>query len=88
MILSSSDLVSAGSVLLAVVFIAYGGTFFLKVVTGKAPANDLQRSFYRAGHAHAGVLVILGLVILVLTSIREFPRSPTPWRRVSCGRRS
>lgn len=61
--LSATTTTTAGIVLLTVVFIAYGGTFVLKVVTGKAPANDLQRTFYRAGHAHAGVLVILGLVV-------------------------
>jgi hypothetical protein len=38
----------------------------LRVVTGKQGANDLQKSFFRAGHAHAGVLVILGLVTLLL----------------------
>lgn len=58
--------ITAGIVLLAVVTIAYGGTFLLRVVTGKQPANDLQKSFFRAGHAHAGVLVILGLVVLLL----------------------
>ena len=26
------------------------------------PTNELQKSFFRAGHAHAGVLVILGVV--------------------------
>jgi drug/metabolite transporter superfamily protein YnfA len=58
--------ITAGAVLLAVVTIAYGGTFMLRVVTGKQNANDLQKSFFRAGHAHAGVLVILGLVVLLL----------------------
>ena len=29
-------------------------------------ATDFQRRFFRAGHAHAGVLVILGLVSLLL----------------------
>ena len=71
--LSTSDLVTAGVVLLAVVTIAYGGTFVLKVVTGKQPANGLQQSFFRAGHAHAGVLVILGLVVLILTSSPGVP---------------
>ena len=56
----------AGVVLLTVVTIAYGGTFMLRVVTGRQGANDLQKSFFRAGHAHAGVLVILGLVTLLL----------------------
>lgn len=71
--LSSADAISAGVVLLVVVTIAYGGTFVLKVVTGKVPANDLQKSFFRAGHAHAGVLVILGLVVLMLTSTAGVP---------------
>ena len=61
--MSSSDLVSTGVILLIVITIAYGGTFLLKVSSGKVETNDLQRRFFRAGHAHAGVLVILGLVI-------------------------
>lgn len=71
--LSPADAISAGVVLLVVVTIAYGGTFVLKVVTKKVPANDLQSSFFRAGHAHAGVLVILGLVVLMLTSTAGVP---------------
>ena len=59
----TSNLISTGIILLVVVTIAYGGTFLLKVSSGRYPANDLQRNFFRAGHAHAGVLVILGLVV-------------------------
>jgi uncharacterized membrane protein SirB2 len=66
MLLTSADAIVAGIVLLTVVTIAYGGTFMLRVVTGAQGANDLQKSFFRAGHAHAGVLVILGLVTLLL----------------------
>ena len=66
MSLTPADAIVAGIVLLTVVTIAYGGTFMLRVVTGKQGANDLQKSFFRAGHAHAGVLVILGLVTLLL----------------------
>lgn len=73
MTLSSSDTISAGVVLLVVVTIAYGGTFLLRVVTGAVPVNDLQKSFFRAGHAHAGVLVILGLVVMILTSTAGVP---------------
>ena len=43
----------AGVVLLTVIGIAYGGTFLLRVTRGGVPANDLQKSFFRAGHAHA-----------------------------------
>jgi hypothetical protein len=66
-------MITAGGVLLAVVAIAYGGTFMLRVHAGKPPTNDLQKAFFRAGHAHAGVLVILGLVIKILTSSKGVP---------------
>lgn len=63
--------ITAGVVLLTVIGIAYGGTFMLRVVTGKQGANELQKSFFRAGHAHAGVLVILGLVVLLLMAAAD-----------------
>jgi hypothetical protein len=67
--MSPTTLVSSGIILLSVVFIAYGGTFLLRVVNGSVPTNALQRSYFRAGHAHAGVLVMLGLVVrLILTA--------------------
>ncbi|MCP2635225.1 hypothetical protein K0817_001425 [Microbacterium sp. HD4P20] len=56
----------AGASILTVIGIMSGGTFLLRVATGGLPFNDLQKTFFRAGHAHAGVLVILGLVSLLL----------------------
>ncbi len=64
--MNAPNILTAGIVLLTVVAIESGGLFLLRVVKGKQPANALQSSFYRAGHAHAGVLVILGLVTLLL----------------------
>lgn len=64
--MSDAQVISAGVILLTVIAIAYGGSFLLRVVGGKVPTNDLQRAYFRAGHAHAGVLVILGLVIILL----------------------
>lgn len=58
-----------GITLLTVVGIAFGGTFLLRVGNGRIPANDLQKTFFRAGHAHAGVLVALGLLVAVLTHV-------------------
>lgn len=55
-----------GVAIISVVTIAFGGLFLLRVVTGVEEANDLQKSFFRAGHAHAGVLVMLGLLLAVL----------------------
>ena len=69
--------ISAGVVLLVVLTIAYGGTFVLSVSRGNVPANDLQRRFFRAGHAHAGVLVILGLLTLTLEELNHV-RAPYP----------
>ena len=66
--LNPSSSITVGAVLLTVIAVAYGGTFLLSLVTGRAQANDLQKSFYRAGHAHAGVLIILGLVVVIVTS--------------------
>jgi hypothetical protein len=63
--------VTAGIVLFTIVGIESGGWFLLKVVTGRVPATDFQKSFFRAGHAHAGVLVTLGLLSLVLTQATE-----------------
>lgn len=64
--LSDSSRLIAGIVLLTVVTIGFGGTFLLRIVGGKVPMTDFQKAFARAGHAHAGVLVTLGLVCLVL----------------------
>ena len=64
--LSEAARVTAGIVALIVVAIESGGAFLLRVATGKEQATDFQKSFYRAGHAHAGVLVTLGLVCLLL----------------------
>ena len=35
--------------------------------TGGVPATDFQKSFFRAGHGHAGILIVFGLVCLVLS---------------------
>ncbi|GAA1728214.1 hypothetical protein GCM10009809_24870 [Isoptericola hypogeus] len=75
--LSDPARVTAGIVLLTVVGIESGGYFLVKVVTGKVAATGFQTSFFRAGHAHAGVLVILGLLCLLLaeaTDLAGFPR--------------
>jgi hypothetical protein len=60
--LSQASLGTAGILLLSIVTIQFGGTFMLRVVQGGVPVTEFQKSFFRAGHAHAGVLVILGLL--------------------------
>ena len=58
-----------GVTVLTVVGIAAGGVFLLRILTGRHGANDLQKRFFRAGHAHAGVLVTLGILLATLTAV-------------------
>ena len=56
----------SGYILLSVPTIIYGGYFLLTVLSGQQEhlqLTDFQKSMFRAGHAHAGVLVILALVV-------------------------
>lgn len=53
-----------GILLLALVTVESGGYFLTRVVRGAVPANALQTSFFRAGHAHAAVLLVLSIAIL------------------------
>lgn len=55
-----------GATVLTVIGIMSGGTFLLRIASHGLPFNGLQKTFFRAGHAHAGVLVILGLVSALL----------------------
>ena len=64
--LSDATRIVAGLVLISVVTIEVGGWFLTRVVRGMVPMTDFQKAFARAGHAHAGVLVTLGLVGLIL----------------------
>lgn len=66
LVLSPESRYIAGAVLLTIVGIEFGGWFMTRVVGGKVSMTPFQKSFARAGHAHAGVLVTLGLVTLVL----------------------
>jgi hypothetical protein len=80
--LGNAQQILAGAVLLSMIGIAYGGTFLLQVSRGSVPANELQQRFYRAGHAHAGVLVILGLLVLLLTRLNDVAGL---WQTLSSG---
>lgn len=65
-ILSDASRILAGIMLLTVVTIEFGGWFMTKIVRGDVPMTDFQKAFARAGHAHAGVLVSLGLICQIL----------------------
>jgi hypothetical protein len=65
MYLSDPTRILAGILLLSLVTVESGGLYLVKLVGGKAPATPFQLGFSRAGHAHAGVLLILSLVIQI-----------------------
>jgi len=64
MTIQSHTLITLGVLLLALVTVESGGYFLTKVARGTVPTNLLQKNFYRAGHAHAAVLLILSFAIL------------------------
>ena len=72
-----------GIILLTVPTIQYGGYFLLQVISGNYPQLNLttfQKSMFRAGHAHAGVLVILSLLAQILV---DHARLPVAWAWVA-----
>ena len=76
---------TAGVLLLSLLAVEWGGSFLLRVAQGDVEATDLQRRLYRAGHAHAGVLVTLGLLTVLFTEatglsgvLAEVARSGVP----------
>jgi hypothetical protein len=62
--ISSATLDTAAILVLAIVAVESGGLYMLSLVRGRE-ATPFQVTFARAGHAHAGVLVILSLVALL-----------------------
>ena len=66
----------AGIILLTVPTIQYGGYFLLSSLTNRNSGymdNALRQNFFRAGHAHAGVFVILALVCQILADSATLP---------------
>lgn len=64
--LSDASRIIAGAVLLTIVTIEFGGWFMTRIARGAVEMTPFQKSFARAGHGHAGVLVTLSLICLVL----------------------
>jgi hypothetical protein len=65
-------------VLFALVTVEFGGWSLLGLLTGQGSLTPFQEQFFRAGHGHAGVLLTLALVYLILIERTGF--SPTTQR--------
>jgi len=73
----------SGIILLTVPTIIYGGYFLLSILSGKMDhlgLTDFQKAMFRAGHAHAGVLVILSLILQVLADHANLSKT---WKWIS-----
>lgn len=68
-LLSDSSRILAGILLLALVTVESGGWYMTKVVRGHVQVTEFQKGFARAGHAHAGVLLVLSLVCLLYVDV-------------------
>jgi hypothetical protein len=71
----------SGIILITVPTIQYGGYFLLTSLMTKGSGymdNPLRQNFFRAGHAHAGVIVILSLVCQMLADAAVLP-TPVLW---------
>jgi hypothetical protein len=68
----------SGITLITVPSIQYGGYFLLKSLMDRNSRymdNPLRQNFFRAGHAHAGVFVLLSLVCQILADAAALPAS-------------
>ena len=71
----------SGIILITVPTIQYGGYFLLTSLMNKGSGymeNPLRQNFFRAGHAHAGVIVILSLICQMLADAASLP-VPVLW---------
>lgn len=66
----------SGITLIAVPTVQYGGYFLLTSLMNNSSGymeNPLRQNFFRAGHAHAGVIVLLSLVCQMLADSAMLP---------------
>jgi hypothetical protein len=60
--MSDESRILAGILFLSLVTVESGGLYMVKLWKDAAGATPFQIGFARAGHAHAGVLLVLGLL--------------------------
>lgn len=71
----------SGIILITVPTIQYGGYFLLTSLMDRSSGyldNALRQNFFRAGHAHAGVIAILSLICQLLADGAVLP-DPLLW---------
>ncbi|NUP65180.1 MAG: hypothetical protein HOW71_23770 [Nonomuraea sp.] len=74
--MSPSSLTMAGVLLITVPGVAFGGVTLLRFLMRNEPGyldNPVRRGLWRAGHAHAGVLVLFSLVAMLYVDQAGLP---------------
>src|SRR5208283_2096580 len=77
-IMSGATRLMAGLIFITVPTIQYGGYFLLTSLMDRNSGymeNALRQNFFRAGHAHAGVIVILSLLAQIFVDAAVLPES-------------
>ncbi|SEH01927.1 hypothetical protein SAMN05444920_122178 [Nonomuraea solani] len=76
--MSPSSLSTAGVLLITVPLVAFGGMSLLSFLMKDVPGyldNPVRRGLWRAGHAHAGVLVLFALVAMLYVDQAALPEA-------------
>lgn len=66
-------------VLFAIVTVEFGGWSLLGFLTSQDSLTPFQEQFFRAGHGHAGVLLVLALVFLIIVERTAFSARTQLW---------
>lgn len=75
--MSRAARIMSGLILILVPTIQYGGYFLLKQLSNQASgymAHPLRQDLQRAGHAHAGVIILLSLIGQLMADHAALPR--------------
>jgi hypothetical protein len=79
-LISEASRTTAAILILSIVVIETGGLYLLSIHRGQVERTPFQMAFARAGHAHAGVLVTLSLVIQLFADATTLAE---PWSWVA-----
>jgi hypothetical protein len=74
--ISNATRLMCGIGLIGIPTVEYGGAFLLKMLRSREPGymdNPIRQDLFRAGHAHAGVFLILSLICQVLVDSIDLP---------------
>jgi hypothetical protein len=73
---------------LTLIGVEYGGWALLGFLTGRGQLGQFREQFFRAGHAHAGVLSVLSLVYFLHLAEPATPMQSSGWLAAFCLRGS